>query len=124
MKTVAKSALAIIMIGSALLSMFVSSGPVAAQAPPAKRADIEKFAFDLHEGVKHGNLSTAQKEQLRTDLQHLREAKQNHDRLEGFRAMRNFDQLLDSGAFRPEDQQKIKQDMKEIREAREHSSGM
>ena len=123
-KTVAKSALAIMMIGPALLLMCISSRPVFGQAPPSKRADIEKFAFDLHEGVKHGNLTTAQKEQLRTDLQHLREARQNHDRLEGFRAMRNFDQLLDSGAFRPEDQQKIKQDMKEIREAREHSSGM
>lgn len=123
-KTVAKAALAIIMMGPALVLTYVSSRPVFAQAPPSKRADIEKFAFDLHEGVKHGNLTPAQKEQVRTDLQHLREARQNHDRFEGFRAMRNFDQLLDSGAFRPEDQQKIKQDMKELREAREHSSGM
>lgn len=124
MKRVAKRALAIMIIGPALLLMCISLRPVFAQAPPSKRADIEKFAFDLHEGVKHGNLTTAQKEQLRTDLQHLREARQNHDRLEGFRAMRNFDELLDSGAFRAEDQQKIKQDMKELREAREHSSGM
>ena len=124
LKTVAKSVLSIMVIGPALLLMFVSSRPVFAQAPPSKRADIEKFAFDLHEGVKHGNLTHAQKEQLRTDLQHLREARQNHDRLEGFRAMRNFNELLDSGAFRPEDQQKIKQDMKELREAREHSSGI
>jgi hypothetical protein len=53
----------------------------------------------------------------------MREAKQNHDRLKGFRAMRNFHDLLDSGAFKPDDAAKIKADMQQLRDDRQHSVG-
>jgi Spy/CpxP family protein refolding chaperone len=97
--------------------------PASAQATSQHHEAMEQFAMDLHEGVKRGNLTDAQKTQLRTDLRDLREAKQNHERLKGFRAMRNFDGLLDSGAFKPEDAAKIKADMQRLREDRQHSAG-
>jgi Spy/CpxP family protein refolding chaperone len=107
-----------------LMSPIVTGAlPAYAQASSQQRDDTEHFLMDLHEGVKHGNLTGAQKTQLRTDLRDMREAKEDHDRLKGFRAMRNFHELLDSGAFRPEDAAKIKQDMQKMREAREGGAG-
>lgn len=107
-----------VLVFALLMSPVVAGvGTAAAQATSQRREDMEQFLMDLHEGVRHGNLTDAQKTQLKTDLHNLREAKQNHDRLQGFRAMRSFNQLLDSGAFRPQDAAKIKQDLQKIREA-------
>jgi Spy/CpxP family protein refolding chaperone len=117
-------------IGTGILALAMLAGPLTygarpacAQATSQHRDDMEQFVMDLHEGVKRGNLTDAQKTQLQTDLHDLREAKQNHDRLKGFRAMRNFHDLLDSGAFKPEDAAKIKADMQRLRADRQHSAG-
>lgn len=100
----------------------VLSGTAVAQQEQMKD-DLEQFAMDLHVGMQRANLTEQQREQIRKDLENLRKAHQNHDRIEGFRAIRNFRSILDSGAFQPQDQQRIKQDLEQIREAREERSG-
>jgi hypothetical protein len=37
--------------------------------------------------------------------------------------MMNFHQILDSGAFQPQDQQRIKQDLQNLRAAKQQSGG-
>jgi Spy/CpxP family protein refolding chaperone len=113
----------------ALLALLVVGVTVAcprlalAQGQDAVKEAVERFALDLHQGVKNGNLTAQQKEQVRSDLKQLREARQNHDRRSAFRAMRNFHQLLDSGAFQPQDAERIKADIKAIREAKKQQGG-
>jgi hypothetical protein len=97
--------------------------PALALAQDSMKDAVETFAFDLHEGMKRANLTPQQKEQIRTDLQTLRQAKQSGDRRSAFRAMMNFRQILDSGAFQPQDQQRIKQDLQAIRAAKKASGG-
>ena len=82
--------------------------------------------MDLHVGLDRSTLTPAQKEQMRKDLQTLREAHRDHEMIKGLRAGRALKAMLDSGAFQPEDQQRIKQDIQQIREAREdqHGGGM
>ena len=87
------------------------------------RDDMEQFAMDLHVGMQRANLTDQQREQMRKDLQTLRDARKNGDRMAAFRAMRNFHSILDSGAFKPEDQQRIKQDLQQLREAKKDRNG-
>jgi hypothetical protein len=102
---------------------FGSGSPSAGAQQGEMKDDVEQFAMDLHVAVQRSSLSDQQKEQIRTDLKDLREARQNHDRIGGFRAMRNLRSLLDSDAFQPEDRQRIKQDLEKIREDREKPGG-
>jgi Spy/CpxP family protein refolding chaperone len=95
---------------------------VRAQDDAMKQA-LMTFVFDLHEGVKNGNLTPEQKAQVRNDLQTLRQAKQNGDRRAMLGALMNFHQLINSGAFQPQDAQRIKQDMRAIRQAKQASGG-
>ena len=104
-------------------AMLASSYPAPAVAQEQMKDAVETFAFDLHAGMKRGNLTDQQKQQVRNDLMQLRQAHQNHDRRSALRAMMNFHQLLDSGAFQPQDAERIKQDLKEIREAKQQSGG-
>jgi hypothetical protein len=73
--------------------------------------------------MKRSSLTPDQKEQVRNDLQTLRQAHQSGDRRSGMRAMMNFHQILDSGAFQPQDQQRIKQDLQNLRQAKQQSGG-
>lgn len=100
----------------------VSVAPVDAQSNPM-RADIEQFAMDLHVGIERSSLTPEQKAQLRDDFRELREAHQNHRPFEGLRAARSIRKALDSGAFQPQDAQRIKQDIQTIKEAREDRPG-
>ena len=105
----------------------IASGSVAAFQAPAwaqeqskqMRDDLEQFAMDLHVGMERANLTDQQREQIRKDLQTLRDSRKNGDRMAAFRAMRNFHSILDSGAFKPEDKERIQQDMQQLREAKQ-----
>ena len=104
----------------------IASLPAPAQAQEQNkqmRDDLEQFAMDLHVGMQRANLTDQQREQMKKDLQTLRDSRKNGDRLAAFRAMRNFHSILDSGAFQPEDQQRIKQDMQQLREAKKDRNG-
>src|SRR5437773_968520 len=93
---------AAILIGFAIAGAAVSvSRPAYAQNAQMKD-DVEQFAMDLHTGMDRSSLTEQQKEQIRGDLKRLREARQNHDRMAGFEAIRNFRSILNSGAFKPE----------------------
>lgn len=87
------------------------------------RDDLAQFAMDLRVGMQRANLTDQQREQMRKDLQTLRDSRQNGDRIAAFRAMRNFHSILDSGAFQPGDQQRIKQDLQQLREAKQNRNG-
>ena len=89
-----------------------------AQSSPMKD-DMEQLAIDLHVGMDRSTLTPAQKEQLRDDFKELRRAHQNHEMFASIRAARSIKTALNSGAFKPEDQARIKQDIQAIKEARE-----
>jgi len=105
------------------LAGLVASYPAVLRAQDAAKDAMVTFAFDLHEGMKRSTLTQQQKEQVRNDLRTLKEAHQSGDRRSAMRAMMNFHQILDSGAFQPQDQQRIKQDLQNLREARQQSGG-
>jgi Spy/CpxP family protein refolding chaperone len=107
----------------AILAGLSAVRPTPALAQNEMKSAVERFAFDLHQGVKNGNLTPQQKQQVRSDLKALHQAQENHDRRAAFRAMRNFHQLLDSGAFQPQDAERIKQDMQAIRAAKKQQGG-
>lgn len=86
------------------------------------RDEIEQLAVDLHVGMDRSTLTEPQKAQLRDDFRELRQAHQNHQMFATMRAARSIRTVLDSGAFKPEDRQRIKQDMQAIKEARESES--
>jgi len=106
----------------AVCTTLTITSPVTAQSSQMKD-DMEQLAMDLHVGVDRSTLTPAQKEQLRDDFRELREAHQNHQMLKGLRAARSIRKALDSGAFKPEDQKRIKADIQAIKEAREEGRG-
>jgi hypothetical protein len=83
------------------------------------KTDIEQLAMDVHAGVARSTLTPRQKEQFREDFRQLGEARRNHELFAEMRAMRKIRATLDSGAFKPEDRKRIKQDLQNIREARQ-----
>jgi hypothetical protein len=85
--------------------------------------DLEQLAVDIHVGMDRSTLTEQQKAQLRDDFKELKEAHQHHRMFAALRAARSIRTELDSGAFKPEDEKRIKQDMQAIREAREYQSG-
>ncbi|MBV8771464.1 MAG: hypothetical protein JO166_03890 [Deltaproteobacteria bacterium] len=85
--------------------------------------DMEQLAVDLHAGIDRSTLSEEQKSKLRDDFRELRRARQNHERFAAMRAGRNIRATLDSGAFQPQDRQRIKQDMEAIRAAQGEPGG-
>lgn len=87
---------------------------------PQMKEDVDRLAADLHTGVERSTLTDNQKAQLRDDFRELKEARKNHQTFAALRAARSIKATLDSGAFKPEDQQRIKQDMEAIKEAREN----
>ena len=129
MKTTRYAAMALVLClgpGKTLVNppaAMAQEGGGSGQMQGQMKDDIEQFAMDLHVGVQRSTLTEQQKEQMRNDLKELRQARQNHDRIAGFRAMRNLHSMLDSGAFQPQDQQRIKEDMQQIREAHEEHPG-
>jgi hypothetical protein len=84
-----------------------------------KKDDMEQLAMDLHVGIDRSTLTPGQKDQLRDDFRELRRAHQNHEMFATMRAARSIRGYLDSGAFKPEDQHRIKEDIQQIKEARE-----
>jgi len=107
----------------ALLSVSVNLATSAPLIAQQMKDDVEQLAMDLHVGMERSTLTTQQKAQLRDDFKELRRAHQNHEMFATMRAARSIRTALDSGAFKPQDQQRIKQDMQAIREAREDESG-
>ena len=85
--------------------------------------DLEQLAIDVHVGLDRSTLTEQQKAQFRDDFKELKEAHKHHRMFAALRAARSIRTELDSGAFRPEDQQRIKQDLQAIKEAREYQSG-
>jgi Spy/CpxP family protein refolding chaperone len=124
MKKIQKSLIMIALLVVTMAAIGAGHSPARAQEQksPQMRDDLEQFAMDLHVGMQRANLTDQQREQMRKDLQTMRDSRKNGDRMAGFRAMRNFHSILDSGAFQPEDQQRIKQDMQQLREAKEESN--
>ncbi len=113
--------LAVLMIAMLTGSSYLAV-PTAALAQSAQmKDDMEQLAMDLHVGVERSTLTDKQKEQLRDDFRELREAHKNHRMFAAMRAARSIRTALDSGAFKPEDQKRIKEDIQTIKEAREDS---
>lgn len=112
-------------VGTVVISIvfcFFFALPTLAQSPQLKDA-IEQLAVDLHAGMDRSTLTEQQKTELRNNFKELRQARQNHERFAAMRAARSIRTTLDSGAFRPEDRERIKQDMQAIREAHEGGTG-
>jgi hypothetical protein len=82
--------------------------------------DIEQLAIDVHVGLDRSTLTEQQKPQFRDDFRELKQARQNHQMFAALRAARSIRNVVDSGAFKPADQQRIKQDLEAIKEAREN----
>jgi Spy/CpxP family protein refolding chaperone len=108
--------LAALLCGAASLTYAPSAS---AQPSPQMKDDIEQLAMDIHVGMDRSTLTPQQKAQLKDDLRELRQAHQNHQMFAELRAARSIRAALDSGAFQPADQQRIKQDMQAIKGARE-----
>ena len=109
-----------------LMTVLASASYLAAPLPAAAQSsqmkdDMEQLAMDLHVGVDRSTLTEHQKEQLRDDFKELREAHKDHRMFAAMRAARSIRTALDSGAFKPEDQKRIKEDIQAIKEAREDS---
>ena len=94
-----------------------------AQEQSQMKDDIEQFAMDMHVGMQRANLTEQQREQIRKDMENLRNARKNHDRIEAFRSIRNFRQILDSGAFQPQDQQRINALIHPVADRAAHEDG-
>ncbi len=111
--------LAVLMMAALASSSYLAL-PTAAVAESAQvKDDMEQLAMDLHVGIDRSTLTDKQKEQLRDDFRELREAHKNHRMFAAMRAARSIRTTLDSGAFKPEDQKRIKEDIQAIKEARE-----
>ena len=124
MKTIQKSLALAGLLLVAIAPLAAWHGSVWAQEQSKQmRDDLEQFAMDLHVGMQRANLSDQQREQMRKDLQTLRDSRKNGDRIAAFRAMRNFHSILDSGAFQAEDKERIKQDLQQLREAKQDRNG-
>ena len=98
--------------------------PAPALAQNQMKDDMAQLAVDLKVGVDRSTLTQGQKEQLRDDFRELREAHEQHRMFAAMRAARSIRATLDSGAFKPEDQKRIKEDIQAIKEAREDRPGM
>ncbi len=95
-----------------------------AQAESAqKRDEIARLAIDVKTAMDRSTLTETQKAQFRDDLRELRRAHENHETFAALRAARSIRTVLDSGAFKPEDSKRIKEDLQSIREARESEPG-
>jgi Spy/CpxP family protein refolding chaperone len=92
---------------------------ISAQPSPQMKDDIEQLAMDIHVGMDRSTLTPQQKAQMKDDVRELRQAHQNHQVFAELRAARSIRTALDSGAFQPADQQRIKQDMQALKGARE-----
>lgn len=110
----------IVLALSLSLGLLASQEVLAQSRHPAQarqmKDDVEQLAVDLHAGIDRSTLTPEQRTQLRDDLRDLREARQRHERFAEFRAARRIREILNSGAFKPEDEQRIKQDFQAIRE--------
>ncbi len=112
--------LAVAFIAGALALSANLTIPVPALAQSSQmKDDMEQLAMDLHVGLDRSTLTPGQKDQLRDDFKELRRAHQNHEMFAAMRAARSIRGYLDSGAFKPEDQKRIKEDIQRIKEARE-----
>lgn len=111
--------LAVLLMAAVLsASTYFVPTPLMAESSQMKD-DIEQLAVDLHVGIDRSTLTESQKEQLRDDFRELKQARKNHQMFAALRAARSIRTALDSGAFKPEDQQRIKQDIQAVKEARE-----
>jgi Spy/CpxP family protein refolding chaperone len=111
-----------VLAAAALFGMAVTlARPITlhAQPSPQMKDDIEQLAMDIHVGMDRSTLTPQQKAQMKDDVRELRQAHQNHQMFAELRAARSIRTALDSGAFQPADQQRIKQDMQALKGARE-----
>jgi Spy/CpxP family protein refolding chaperone len=116
--------IAIPMLSAILLTIVLLACPSRAAAQSHQmKDDVEQLAMDVHVGLERSTLTEQQKAQFRDDFKELREAHQNHRMFAALRAARSIRKELDSGAFKPEDEARIKQDLQAIKEAREYRSG-
>jgi hypothetical protein len=107
-------------IVAAVLNLGVVGIPSAIHAQQSQmRDDMAQLVVDLKTGMDRSTLTPMQKDQLKDDFRELRRAHQNHEMFATMRAARSIRTVLDSGAFKPEDAERIKQDMHAIKEARE-----
>ena len=112
--------LAVLLIAGVLTAAANLALPARLMAESSQmKDDMEQLAIDLHVGIDRSTLTAGQKAQLRDDFRELREAHKNHQMFPAIRAARSIKTSLDSGAFKPEDQKRIKEDIQAIKEARE-----
>lgn len=113
--------LAVLIMASLATSSYFAIPTAAVAESSQMKDDMEQLAMDLHVGIDRSTLTDRQKEQLRDDFRELREAHKDHRMFAAMRAARSIRTALDSGAFKPEDQKRIKEDIQAIKEAREDS---
>ncbi len=114
----------VIMLTLAIAAQLRTARPCFAQAESAqKRDEIARLAIDVKTAMDRSTLTETQKAQFRDDLRELRRAHENHETFAALRAARSIRTVLDSGAFKPEDSKRIKEDLQAIREARERVPG-
>jgi Spy/CpxP family protein refolding chaperone len=114
------------LVAMALLSVAAVAHPPRAwsQEQRQMKDEVAQLAGDLKVGMDRSTLTEQQKAQLRDDFKELQRAHKNHETFATMRAARSIRTVLDSGAFKPEDRQKIKQDMQTIKQARESRPGL
>ena len=112
------------MLTAIIAAQIWAARPCLAQAESAqKRDEAARLEIDVKTAMDRSTLTDAQKAQFRDDLRELRRAHQNHETFASLRAARSIRTVLDSGAFKPEDSKRIKEDLQAIREARESEPG-
>jgi hypothetical protein len=107
-----------------LLTFFTFSFPQSGLSQSRQlKDDMAQLAVDLHAGLDRSTLTEQQKAQLHNDFKELRRARENHEKFAAMQSARRIRETLDSGAFKPEDRERIKQDMQAIRDIQGESSG-
>ena len=96
--------------------------PAVAQTPQTS-GDTEQLVNDLDVALQRSTLSAEKREKMRSAMRDLCTAHQNHQMVDGEKAASSLRAELNSGAFRPQDQQRVSQDINMIRESRGVKSG-
>jgi hypothetical protein len=104
------------------LTLGLWHGTAAAQTPQTS-GDTEQLVNDLDVALQRSTLSAERREKMRSAMRDLCTAHQNHQMIDGEKAASSLRSELNSGAFRPQDRQRVSQDIDLIRESRGLKSG-
>jgi hypothetical protein len=89
----------------------------------ARPDDTEQLSTDLDVALQRSTLSAEQRQKMRSEMRDLRAAHQNHQMIDGGKAASSLRAQLNSGAFRAQDEQRLTQEIDQIRESHGTKSG-